>query len=271
MSRPNIVRKVASIACGTEFSQRMIEKRIKSFQRSAGIGAGGSVRNSGEFAVLKKVSNLPGPEYCIFDVGANKGDFTELVLSSFKNDVSFSVHCFEPSRTAFEALAHKLHKNPHAVLNNLGLGKEKGEFDLFADSPGSGGASLTRRNLAHLGVDFAHSEKVQIDRIDNYCSVKRIQHIDLLKIDVEGHELDVLQGAQDMFDKERIKMVSFEFGGCNIDTRTFFQDFYYFFNHRNFRLHRITPSGYLYPIPFYSEFYEQFRTTNFLAVNAKHL
>ena len=50
--------------------------------------------------------------------------------------------------------------------------------------------------------------------------------IDFFKIDVEGHEMDVLKGIGDKI--SNIKLIQFEFGGCNIDTRCFFQDFWYF-------------------------------------------
>ena len=69
-----------------------------------------------------------------------------------------------------------------------------------------------------------------------------------------------------MFNKQKINIVTFEFGGCNIDTRSFFQDFYYFFKDVQMDIFRITPSGYLYPINSYKEIFEQFRTTNFVAM-----
>ena len=87
-----------------------------------------------------------------------------------------------------------------------------------------------------------------------------------IKIDVEGHELDVLRGAQKIVAKT--KLIQFEFGGCNIDTRTFFQDFYYFFKQADFKLFRITPKG-LFQIKEYLEEDEYFATTNYLAVNAR--
>lgn len=270
MSLSKIKKKLRAMIfgiSGNRFSQNFLDKKIRALQLLTGVGAGAGVKSSGEFAILKKLKDFKSPSYCIFDVGANKGDFTNLALSYLNNKESFSIHCFEPSKATFEILSQNLKENPHVILNNIGLGKEKGEFDLFTDSPGSGLASLTKRNLEHFGIDLSQSEKVRIDKIDNYCSAKNIQHIDLLKIDVEGHELDVLHGAENIFKNNNIKMVSFEFGGCNIDTRTFFQDFYYFFKKHNFQLYRITPSGYLHPIPFYEESYEQFRTTNFLAIN----
>jgi len=108
---------------------------------------------------------------------------------------------------------------------------------------------------------------VEINTIDNYCSENAINHIHLLKIDIEGHELDALAGAKRMFATKSIDIVTFEFGGCNIDTRTFFRIFWYFFSEVNLKIFRITPSGYLYPIESYKEIYEQFRTTNFITIS----
>jgi hypothetical protein len=123
-----------------------------------------------------------------------------------------------------------------------------------------------KRLLIHFNIDFAKSEMVKVNTIDNYCEENQIDHIHLLKIDIEGHEYDALLGAEKMFALNAIDIVAFEFGGCNIDTRTFFQDFWYFFNEKGFKLFRITPSGYLHPINSYKEIHEQFRTANFIAV-----
>jgi hypothetical protein len=64
-----------------------------------------------------------------------------------------------------------------------------------------------------------------------------------------------------------VRMVTFEFGGCNIDSRTYVQDFFYFFAAHGMRaMYRILPWGGLDPIPGYRETLEQFRTTNFLVL-----
>jgi len=59
-------------------------------------------------------------------------------------------------------------------------------------------------------------------------------------------------------------VIQFEFGGCNIDTRIFFQDFWYFFKNNNFEIYRITPFGAAHK-ECYREFEECFLTTNYLA------
>jgi FkbM family methyltransferase len=110
-------------------------------------------------------------------------------------------------------------------LNNCALGSRRGRARLFYDRPASGLASLTRRNLDHLGLAFSESEEVDVDTVDHYCSARRVEYIDLLKLDIEGHELDALHGAAGMVGSGRVGLVTFEFGGCNIDTRTYFRDF----------------------------------------------
>jgi hypothetical protein len=60
-------------------------------------------------------------------------------------------------------------------------------------------------------------------------------------------------------------MVSFEFGGCNIDSRTFVRDFFEFFGGFDMQFARVTAMGKLYRIARYEEGLEQFRTTCFLA------
>ena len=262
----SMLKKVFLRISGNRAVQGAIEKKIQSLQELLGIGSGDGVLSSGEQAVFDILRHKFNPPYCIFDIGANQGQFLRLLLEHIAVD-DFAVHCFEPGRETFKILVASLSDDRRIQLNNTGLGKEQGEAVLHFDSAGSGLASLTKRNLDHFGIDFNQSEKVKIDTIDHYCSENSIKHIHLLKIDVEGHELDVLAGAGRMFDEKAIDVVTFEFGGCNIDTRTFFRDFWHFFCKINMKIMRITPSGYFYPIESYREIYEQFRTTNFIAVS----
>jgi hypothetical protein len=105
-----------------------------------------------------------------------------------------------------------------------------------------------------------------MDTVDHYCETNRIDRIHLLKLDIEGHEMDALMGALGMLDKKAIDIVTFEFGKSDVDTRYFFKDFYYFFTGKGMQIFRITPSEYLMPVESYREINEQYRTTNFLAI-----
>lgn len=247
--------------------QDILNRNINISQYLMGIGSGAHVKDSGEYAVLDKLKSInrnKEKKLFVFDVGANEGQFLHQILNKL-NNLDYCIHSFEPSEDAFNLLHDKFKYKSNIIFNKFGLSNYIGEANLFYDKKGSGLASLTKRRLDHFGINFNNFEKVKIDTLDNYCTDKKIKYIDLLKLDVEGHELDVLKGATRMFQEQRICMVSFEFGGCNIDTHTYFQDFWYFFmSNRMNNFFRITPSGYLHRLTNYSETYEQFRTTNFL-------
>ena len=249
---------------GNSFAQRLLEKNVGVAQSLMGIGSGAGVEFSGEKVVLDVLVQKYKPPYYIFDVGSNKGQYHNLILKLLPLNHLY-VHCFEPGSTAFGLLVENSRHNDRIKLNNIALGKEAGEVTLYFDKPGSGLASLTKRKLDHFNIYFSQSEMVTMRTLDDYCLENGIARIHLLKLDVEGHELDVLAGSSNMLQKDAIDMVVFEFGGCNIDSRSYFQDFYYLFG-KKMQLFRITPSGYLYPITSYREILEQFRTTNFIAM-----
>jgi hypothetical protein len=67
-----------------------------------------------------------------------------------------------------------------------------------------------------------------------------------------------------MISEKKIDNIQFEFGGCNIDSRTYFQDFFYLLKD-NYRIYRVLKDG-LFEIPTYKETYEIFTTINYSAV-----
>jgi hypothetical protein len=98
--------------------------------------------------------------------------------------------------------------------------------------------------------------------LDDVCADEGIDHVDLLKIDTEGNELAVLAGASRMLSGRRVDRVQFEFGGTNIDARTYLRDFVDVL--QAFDLYRVVRDG-VVPVR-YDERWELFTTTNFLAV-----
>jgi len=259
---------------GNALAQSFLEFIVILAQYLMGIGSGGVVADSGEkIALTWAIGNRKGcllgdnslkRTLCIFDIGANIGQFAG-IAKGVLNAHPYLIHCFEPSRYTFEQLKFNIGDDNRFRLNNIALGKNVGYSSLFYDEEGSGLASMTKRKLEHFGIDFDLSELISVDTVDNYCDRLQIDKIHLLKMDVEGHELDVLSGASRFLEDRRIEAILFEFGGCNIDNRSFLQDYFYFFKkYGHNRIFRITPSGYLSPLDKYREINEQFRTTNFL-------
>ncbi|MGA2299013.1 MAG: FkbM family methyltransferase [FCB group bacterium] len=227
------------------------------------IGKGANTKDSGEIKVLNYVKRkLSGSidEIIIFDVGANIGDYTQSVVDVFSEN-QIKVYAFEPSKQTYDKLSLRFKDNNSVIINNTGLSDISKEIELFSDSELSGLASVYNRNLKHFGKEFQNVELVSLKNIKEFCNENNIYKIDFLKLDVEGHEFSILKGAEEMFNNNQIKFIQFEFGGCNIDSRTYFQDFFYLLSDK-FRIYRILKNG-LYPIENYREINEIFITTNF--------
>lgn len=224
---------------------------------SAGMGFGAkSVRR--EVAAVRRF--VRGGTFV--DVGANEGLYSRALLSVYGSQLR-SLHCFEPAKKL--VAQHLQFNDPRVTVNALGLGKQSGAAELWKADGFPGLSSLTKRRLDHFCIQMETREEIRLSTLDEYSDEHEIQRIDLLKIDVEGHELDVLKGAEGLLRKESIRCIQFEFGGCNIDTRTYFQDFWYLLaiQHR-FSIYRIAPFG-LRRVGRYSELQEVFLTTNYIA------
>lgn len=224
-----------------------------------GFGSGGNIYYSNERAVFELIKcELP----LLIDVGAHCGEYTNEFLDRFHQGRAL---CFEPVEKHFMLLRTAVRTPDRVKFFQMAISNFEGESVIFRDKPISGLASLSRRNLEHFSISMDIEEQVPVTTLDTFAVSHRIHHVDLLKLDVEGHELNVLKGASGLLASGKIGVIQFEFGGCNLDTRTTFQDFYYFLTGYNFTIYVIHKRG-LYRLDRYKEIYEQYRTTNFVAM-----
>lgn len=258
------ILKLVSYIFSSKLSQKLLGLNILVSQHLRGVGAGAGVLSSGEEEVIETlIESTNKNNLCVFDVGANKGDFISLFEKRLNSN--YEIHAFEPLSSSFHILQSKYGTSKYVKVNNCALGRSVGEENIFYEEKHSSLASMTKRDISHDGKKMDKTEKVNVNTIDKYCSKKDVDRIDILKVDVEGHELDVFEGARRMLEDGRIHHVMFEFGGCNIDTRTFMKDYFNFFKSVGYkRINRITPSGYLFELSEYSEEMEKFMTTNYL-------
>lgn len=224
-----------------------------------GKGSGAHSITSEINHALRLVDNNP---LLVIDIGGNSGEYSSEIIKRCQNA---EVHIFEPSSRSFSTLSNRFSQSSNIFINQLAVSNKIGVAELHTNEYGSGLTSLSKRRLDHFNIKFEKSEVVNLIRFEDYWSrILNNRPIDLVKIDVEGHELAALEGMGSAI--KNITLIQFEFGGCNIDSKTYFQDFWYFFKDKDFTLYRISPIG-LIKISNYIELDETFLTTNYLALN----
>lgn len=175
------------------------------------------------------------------------------------------MHLFEPSAFTFKKLQSS--EWPTAVkLNNLGLGERKEQLLLNIAGDGAGMNSIHQRHGVK-GVEMEagmSTEAIQIQTLDAYCEENGIVHINFLKIDVEGHEMAVFKGASNMLSNQKIDLIQFEYGGCNLDARVYLLDIWNLLQSYGYVIGKIYPNS-IEMLDKYQQNLETFRYANFIA------
>lgn len=232
-------------------------ERRAALMQGKGYGAG-SLKKEVQVAS----SLLKYPPNIVVDIGANIGEYSSELRKNFP---AAELHLFEPSNSNVKKLQRRFGDDELVYINPLAVSSRSQENILYTNEDGSGLASLIKRRLDHININFDKEEIVKSILFEDYWELNlKERMIDFIKIDIEGHELDALSGFGKALSKTRL--LQFEFGGCNLDSRTNFQDFWYFFYENEFSLFRITPFG-AQPLKKYQEIDEFYSTTNFLALN----
>jgi len=140
------------------------------------------------------------------DVGANIGIYTLAMARAAGS--SGSVHSFEPNPASFERLRHHVLQNglANVRLNQLAVGSGEGRAKLNAPTKeNSGAASLLSTNMPARFE--ARPIDVQVISLDAYCRRLTFGRVDVIKIDCQGYELQVLEGASNVLQTFRPRLL----------------------------------------------------------------
>lgn len=142
---------------------------------------------------------------CIFDVGANVGQSTDRYRRACP---SAQVHAFEPVRASYEALQGRFADDRQVRCRHLALGR-RGNTRVRIRAKGTAADNHIVTDVADNAAGFP-LETVAQESGEAYCAAQGVNWIDLLKIDTEGHDLDVLQGFLALLRAHRVAFVQVE-------------------------------------------------------------
>jgi FkbM family methyltransferase len=226
-----------------------------------GAGAGWDL----EAEVRAAAACIRRPNPVLLDVGANYGHWAEGMVRSFPG--TQKVVLFEPQEECIATL-DKLDL-PGKVVVPSAVGDQPGSQTFYVGTQGWAGASLYKREETFFTEVEQRKITISVTTLDHVVEKEGIEFVDFAKFDIEGAELAALRGASQTFSRGAIGAMSLEFGSGNINSRTFFRDFWGLLTGHGFEIFRVLPGGRTLRIRQYYEDLEHFRgVSNYIARRA---
>jgi len=143
--------------------------------------------NNNENHVIKKYTNKIAHK--IIDIGAHKGDKTEIFLNFFPKDRYF---LFEPFNAYYDSLINKFKKKNNIKIFNLAVSNFNGEHDFYYSKKieNSEGFSLIENTYLEEKI------KIEVIKLDDFINDK--QNFKLIKMDAEGLEPKIIEGSKNL-------------------------------------------------------------------------
>lgn len=160
-------------------------------------------------ALLKQ--KFPGTRFeIIFDVGANVGQSSANFQNIFSNATIIAI---EPSPAAFSQLNANFPESRAFRAFQIALSSSSG-LKVFITEGSSTSHKLMPDDVSDLDHDPAALEQqlVRTERGEDFCAENKIEFIDYLKIDTEGHDLEILKGFSKLLIRQKVSFIDVEVG-----------------------------------------------------------
>lgn len=158
------------------------------------------------------------PPHVIYDIGANVGTWTLLARAIFSQA---EIHAFEPLAIHKEAFARNTKQLDNVRLHGIALGNSTActEMHVTSFSDASSVLTLAASGKEEWNIREIGREEVSMERLDDYVNSAFLPYPSLLKLDVQGYELNVLRGAERCLETAsavlaEVSFREFYFGQC---------------------------------------------------------
>lgn len=206
-------------------------------------GLGDRFEINGEAEVQDAVVRASSPDpLVVLDVGANVGNWSKaLVERCARAQRKLTLHAFEPSASTFETLKRNAASwggEAQVGIHRLALSNRTGTAEFH-----SVGENKGRNSLHEIPGESRPEGWIELKTLDAFAAEQGLEHIDLVKVDAEGHDFFVIQGARKLLEDGRIRSLQFEYTWRWIHSRTYLRDVFEFLAGKPYALGKITPQG----------------------------
>lgn len=206
------------------FNRFLVELGLKGL----GVNNADNGAVSGENWLIEKLPTLlQTPNPVVFDVGAHIGDYSLQIAQKIPKA---HIHLFEPLLLNYSKLVNNI-SGSNFRLNNFGLSDVARTSTIYNHSISDGDFCTMHASLLPDIFDrYYHTPTkgfdVSLKTVDDYCESNAITVIDFMKVDTEGYELKVFQGAKKMILQKAIRYIQFEFNYTSAFSHAFMDDFF---------------------------------------------
>lgn len=223
----------------------------------------GDSKTNGEYAICNALNN----EFNVFvDVGANKGDFSNEVKKINNN---IELFCFEPNPNHIKELKKITYENN--VFNKALSNKIFKTYLNVNNNDTTTSSIYERTEMMPNFVKKMNKIEVDVDILDNYYDLisKNVEKGLFIKIDVEGSELMVMEGAQKLLNIDHPIFILFEYSFGWKESNRNFKEAFHFLDKNGFKLYRLLPFG-IEKIKFYINDMDNYMYCNYFAIKNKN-
>ena len=161
-----------------------------------------------------------------YDVGAHHGLISRCLAEMFSNTMVYS---FEPVSTTYKVLKERTADNSRITAFNYALGNTDSEVSILLKEDSEWNSlkpDLNKKTDSNL-----LQETIRVRKLDEVAHENNHRHIDFLKVDTEGFEIEVLSGARKYLEENRISFIFAEASLRKDDTQhTYLPDLIDFLN-----------------------------------------
>lgn len=250
-----VLNSVAELLARSYYLTQICRRVVQAYDNDCNS----DILNNGEFLLLKLIVTLR-QNGTYFDVGANQGDWSAEVLGQgfqgrliavdpLPSNIArlksrFSTPMFEPYR--------------YAVSDTIGEANFFSNVDEFQ----SGTDSLY--NMKQIGYDAnVNVVKVKCTTLDKLAEELKVNKIDFLKMDIEGHEYFALKGGGSLLENGAIDFIQIEFGHAARAARIYLHDIVELAGKYAYDIYVIKPNGFM-PLKFTPFTENRYSYVNFL-------